>query len=99
MQGNIIYIPLRTAVAKNLDGLQKLDLACLPHLHSIDLVGLLPTDADPKHSPLETLILDNTGIDDDAAVFISSCPMLKSLEVAGTKITSMQNPIHRLPFF
>ena len=62
-------------------------MACLPHLHSVDLVGLLPTYAHLNCSPLETLILDNTGIDDKAAVSISSCPVLKSLEVAGTKLT------------
>jgi hypothetical protein len=63
-------------------------LAGIPFLYSSDLVGLL-ADAEEQVSPLETLILDNTHVDDDAAAYISACPMLRSLEIAGTKMTSM----------
>jgi hypothetical protein len=38
---------------------------------------------------LETLILNNTGIDDEAAVFIGNCSSLETLAVAGTRMTSM----------
>lgn len=38
---------------------------------------------------LETLILTNTGIDDEAAVFIGNCSSLETLAVAGTKMTRM----------
>jgi len=69
-------------------GNQKLNLAGIPRLRSIDLAGLLPAIAEQGHSPLETLILDNTGVDDRAALYISGCPMLGALEVAGTKFTS-----------
>lgn len=38
---------------------------------------------------LETLILNNTGIDDEAAVFIGNCSYLETLAVAGTRMTCM----------
>jgi hypothetical protein len=37
---------------------------------------------------LETLILNNTGIDDDAALFVGNCLSLETLAVAGTRMTS-----------
>jgi hypothetical protein len=67
---------------------QKLNLAGLPSLRSQDLAALLPVGSDHQSSSLTTLVLNNTGIDDDSVPFISSCPDLQSLEVAGTKLTS-----------
>lgn len=49
---------------------------------------LFPSDSDPSISPLQVLILNNTGIGDDAAPFIGSCEELETLEVASTKFTS-----------
>lgn len=72
----------------NSNALQKLNLAGIPALRSRDLEGLLPTDDDQNESALESLNLNNTGIDDKVVPFISCCPHLKSLEVAGTKLTS-----------
>ena len=37
---------------------------------------------------LEMLVLNNTGIDDEAAVFISACSSIETLGVAGTRMTS-----------
>lgn len=67
--------------------LQWLNLSALPSLRSLDLSGLLNPNGDFAPSELRTLILNNTGIDDDAAPFISSCPHLVTLEVSGTKMT------------
>ena len=41
-------------------------------------------------SPLETLILNNTGIDDEAAIYLGSCVELGTLELAGTRVTREQ---------
>ncbi|KAF9455704.1 hypothetical protein BDZ94DRAFT_1179407 [Collybia nuda] len=68
---------------------KKLNLAGIPWLQSADLAGLAPADYNVDASRLETLILNNTGIDDEAGVYISSCPSLASLGLAGTKITSI----------
>lgn len=38
-------------------------------------------------SSLNTLLLNNTRIDDDATPFLAGCTNLISLEVAGTKLT------------
>ncbi|KAG6842505.1 hypothetical protein C0991_000031 [Blastosporella zonata] len=64
----------------------KLNLAGIHAICSSDLAGLVSTDTDPV-SPLETLNLNNTAIDDEAGVYIAACPSLKTLAVAGTKIT------------
>ncbi|KAF8078433.1 RNI-like protein [Lyophyllum atratum] len=66
---------------------KKLNLASIPSLRSHDLVGLLPTEAN-SISPLETLILNNTGIDDEAGLYLAACSSLTTLAVAGTKMTS-----------
>lgn len=66
--------------------LQSLNLAGVPSLHSNDLKGLLAEDA--AHSPLQVLVLNNTNIDDTAAVSISSCTALQVLELGATKVTS-----------
>ncbi|GLB36334.1 hypothetical protein LshimejAT787_0306220 [Lyophyllum shimeji] len=66
---------------------KKLNLAGIHSLRSSDLVGLVPTEASGV-SPLETLILNNTGIDDEAGLYLAACPHLRTLAVAGTKMTS-----------
>ena len=45
-------------------------MAGISNLKSGDLEGLL-VDDDGKHSPLEVLVLNNTSVDDDAALYIS----------------------------
>ena len=47
----------------------------------------MPLEADDV-SLLETLILNNTGIDDAAAPSIGTCLSLETLAVAGTRMTS-----------
>ncbi|KAJ6519547.1 RNI-like protein [Mycena sanguinolenta] len=61
-----------------------LNLSGLPALRSWHLVGLVG-DAPP---PLETLILNHTGIDDEAAPYLAACSNLAWLEVSETKMTS-----------
>ncbi|KAJ7900053.1 RNI-like protein [Mycena olivaceomarginata] len=61
-----------------------LNLSGLPALRSRHLVGLA---GDPPPA-LETLMLNHTGIDDEAAPFLAACPALAWLEVAETKMTS-----------
>lgn len=63
-----------------------LNLAGISSLRSRMLEGLLADD-DEQDSPLETLILNNTNVDDAAAVYISSCKSLRILELASTKFT------------
>jgi len=50
----------------------------------------MPGDAEQGSSPLQILILNNTGVGDEAALYISSCLSLGTLELAGTKFTSKQ---------
>ncbi|KAH9946678.1 RNI-like protein [Amylocystis lapponica] len=63
-------------------------MAGIPSLRSSDLVGLLPDEEDRTLSPLQILNLNNTAIDDDATPYISSCPALQTLSLAGTKVTN-----------
>ena len=64
-----------------------MNLAGIPSLRSTDLAGLVSPEA--LNAPLiESLIINNTGIDDEAAVYISACPSLVTLGVAGTRLTS-----------
>ena len=49
---------------------------------------LFPSEPDSSISPLKVLILNNTGIGDDAALYIGSCEELETLGVASTKFTS-----------
>ncbi|KAJ7597217.1 RNI-like protein [Mycena floridula] len=62
-----------------------LNLAAIPSLRSFDLSGLLSEEGD--QIPLVTLILNKTGIDDDAAPFIGRCCDLGMLDVASTRLT------------
>ncbi|KAJ7630668.1 RNI-like protein [Roridomyces roridus] len=64
-----------------------LNLSGLPALRSPHLAGLVSVDGAPP-ARLETLLLNNTGIDDDAAPFLAACPALAWLEVGDTKMTS-----------
>ena len=68
---------------------QKLNMSSLLHLKSFDLEPLFPSESDPSTSPLRVLILNNTGVGDDAAPFIGSCGELETLEIASTKFTSL----------
>ena len=61
----------------------------LSNLKSLDLECLLPSASDPSTSPLQVLILNNTGIGDDAAPYIGSCEELETLGAASTKFASM----------
>lgn len=65
-----------------------LNLSGVHHLQSLHLSGLLPQDADNQPPRLEQLILNNTGVDDDAAPYLACCSNLVVLELAGTKISS-----------
>ncbi|KAJ6574828.1 hypothetical protein B0H19DRAFT_614988 [Mycena capillaripes] len=73
--------PFVAAVGRNC---KWLNLSGLPALRSAHLAGLV----DDPPARLETLILNHTGIDDDAAPFLAVCPALAWLEVAETKMTS-----------
>ena len=64
-----------------------LNFTGLQGLRSLDLAALVPGNDCQPNSPLRTLLLNKTGIDDDAAPFISSCTNLESLELAETKVT------------
>ena len=50
-----------------------------------------PEDGPPR---LEYLNLNNTPVDDNAVPFLSSCTNLKTLELAGTKVTSTYSQKH-----
>ncbi|KIJ68247.1 hypothetical protein HYDPIDRAFT_124518 [Hydnomerulius pinastri MD-312] len=65
-----------------------LNLSGVPHLRSQDLAGLLSETAGEASPQLEELILNHTGIDDEAAPFLSCCSSLVTLELACTKLTS-----------
>lgn len=57
-------------------------------LRSVELSSLIPETVEQGPSQLRRLILNHTNVDDDAAPFLSSCSLLETLEVAGTKFTS-----------
>lgn len=65
-----------------------LNLSGVHHLQSIHLSGLLPQEAENQTPRLEQLILNNTGVDDDAAPYLACCSNLVVLELAGTKMSS-----------
>lgn len=67
-----------------------MNLAGIHAVRSSDLAGLSDTKTDII-SPLKTLILNNTSIGDEASLYIAACPMLSTLAVAGTKMTSTLN--------
>ncbi|QRV83152.1 EIN3-binding F-box protein 1 [Ceratobasidium sp. AG-Ba] len=63
-----------------------LNLENVPNLRSDDLEGLLPNSSNDLPSPIRSLNLARTGVDDDAAIFISACHELRMLNLSGTKI-------------
>ncbi|KAF8844096.1 RNI-like protein [Paxillus ammoniavirescens] len=65
-----------------------LNLSGIPYLRSQDLSGLMSDTINEGPPRLEELVLNHTGIDDEAAPFLSCCSSLVALEVAGTKLTS-----------
>ncbi|PFH54649.1 hypothetical protein AMATHDRAFT_185367 [Amanita thiersii Skay4041] len=66
---------------------KRLNLAGIPSLHSADLAGLLTNTGCQEEPSLEVFNLNNTGVDDEAGIYISSCIHLRSLYVAGTRFT------------
>ncbi|KAF5382968.1 hypothetical protein D9757_006365 [Collybiopsis confluens] len=64
-----------------------LNLSGISSLRSGALAGLVP-DEGMASCAVENLVLNNTGIDDEAGVYIACCPNLVTLEVEGTKLTS-----------
>ncbi|KAG1755094.1 RNI-like protein [Suillus paluster] len=65
-----------------------LNLAGVHYLRSLHLIGLLPQDAENRPPRLEQLILNNTGVDGEAAPYLACCSELVVLELASTKINS-----------
>ena len=68
--------------------LKSLSLGAIQPLRSACLVGLLPDTVEKGPPQLRTLVLKLTGVDDEAAPFISSCTYLETLDVSSTKFTS-----------
>ncbi|KAH9082037.1 hypothetical protein EDB83DRAFT_2512840 [Lactarius deliciosus] len=68
--------------------LKKLNLSGLSFLRSQDLLHLAPGDPEEAACSLQELLLNSTSIDDDAATYISCCPSLETLGVAGTRLSS-----------
>lgn len=73
-------------LVRGLTSIQYLNLGGIVSLDSSVLSGLL-SDGDKPNSPLETLVLSNTAVDDEAATYIASCPALSTLDLSGTKFT------------
>ncbi|KAK7044116.1 hypothetical protein VNI00_007833 [Paramarasmius palmivorus] len=65
-----------------------LNMSGISSLRSDDLNGLLTSGDDGSPPRLQRLLLNHTGIDDDASPYLSSCGDLIRLEVAGTRLTS-----------
>ncbi|KIY65524.1 RNI-like protein [Cylindrobasidium torrendii FP15055 ss-10] len=65
-----------------------LNLSAIGALCSSDFAGLVP-DVENNHTApaLQTLLVNNTGVDDGAAQFLASCVDLETLGMAGTKVT------------
>jgi hypothetical protein len=67
---------------------QKKPLSGLSFLLSQDLLHLAPGDPEEAICSLQELYLNSTGIDDKATTYLSCCPLLETLGVAGTKLSS-----------
>lgn len=75
-----------------------LNLAAISRLKSSDLSGLPPIEALSDHaiddpadygpSPIQTLNLNSTDVDDVAAAYIATCPNLRMLSIANTKFNN-----------
>ncbi|KAG8697286.1 hypothetical protein FRC09_007964 [Ceratobasidium sp. 395] len=63
-----------------------LNLENLPSLRSVDLEGLLPSSPNDLPSPVRSLNLARTSVDDEAAIYIAACTHLEVLNLSGTKI-------------
>ncbi|KAH9064176.1 hypothetical protein EDB87DRAFT_1599655 [Lactarius vividus] len=68
--------------------LKKLNLSGMSFLQSQDLLHLAPGDPKEAACSLQELSLNSTSIDDNAAIYISCCPSLETLGVAGTRLSS-----------
>lgn len=74
--------------------LAMLNLGGVPSLSSLDLRGLLAdqeatSDVNPTPTPrLESLTLSNTGVDNEAANYISACRNLEALALENTRFTN-----------
>ncbi|KZO96535.1 RNI-like protein [Calocera viscosa TUFC12733] len=66
--------------------LEVLNLSGIPRLRWYDLEPLKSQYSTPR---LRTLLLMNTGLDDEAASYISACKHLKQLNLAGTGFSSV----------
>lgn len=81
-----------------------LNLGGVPNLSSQDLRGLLPnqdetSDVNPTPTPrLESLTLSNTGVDNEAAIYISTCRNLEALALENTRFTSCVASIEQCTF-
>ncbi|KAG9128003.1 hypothetical protein FRC07_006363 [Ceratobasidium sp. 392] len=58
----------------------------VPSLRSADLEGLLPNSLDDLPSPIRSLNLARTNVNDEAAIYIAACNQLEVLNVSGTRI-------------
>ncbi len=70
----------------SLTSLQRLNLGNVSKLSSEDLRGLLREEG--EKSKIVSLTLSNTVVDDEAAVYLSTCPDLQALAMENTKVTS-----------
>ena len=91
LEGSVELVPVYCFDAHFLTSPQRLNLASIPCLRSTDLAGLLRDDGNDNIAPLKTLVLSNTGIDDEAGIYVSACKHLTTLAIAGTRFTSMSN--------
>ncbi|KAI0274686.1 hypothetical protein BC834DRAFT_849205 [Gloeopeniophorella convolvens] len=68
--------------------LKILNLSGIPSLRSMHLETLSPEEPNEAVCTLQELLLSSTGVDDDAATYISCCPSLETLDVAGTRLSA-----------
>ena len=66
-----------------------LNLSGITYLRSSDLVGFIADGMDTPPCRIQALYLNQTGVDDDAAPWISACSSLEVLEVVETKLSCM----------
>lgn len=57
-------------------------------MRSAALAGLVPATSEQGPPKLCSLILNHTGVDDDAAPFVACCTSLGTLGVGSTRFTS-----------
>ncbi|TBU65000.1 hypothetical protein BD310DRAFT_296609 [Dichomitus squalens] len=66
-----------------------LNLSGILHLRPSHLEGLAPDGPEEGPPRLEYLNLNNTPVDDNAIPYLSACTNLKTLELAGTRVTKV----------